>query len=393
MKELLLKHTRNGDDTGSRIFMEDDGELPLKVLNGELSYANILTALKAWQLVRELRIVLRLPAAASFNATPVAAAVGIPLSTPLKRACFVDDIEKLDSSGLACAYARARGADRLNSHGDWVALSDTCDITTARILEREYSNGIIAPGYDTAALKILKAKRKGTYKIIQIDPDYEPEEIERRQVFGVTLQHPRNNSAITSELLNNIVTKNNDLPVSAARDLLLTLVTLKYTQPNTACCAISGQTIGIGTGQQSMIRSMRVTGTKASNWFLRTSPKVLSLPFWPDIDHSLRDKVIDSYINQDELDVCTEGLWPRFFSKRPEPFPRDEQLLVLRDNDNVALGTDIFFEFSDSIEGAHRNGIRYIAQPGGSVRDQEVINCCNSHQMVMALVNTQLFHQ
>lgn len=393
MKEYTLKYGCNPNQAPARIFMEDGGELPVEVLNGNPGYINFLDALNAWQLVRELREALNLPSAASFkHVSPTSAALGIPLSGPLKKACFVNDIPGLDKSPLASAYARARGTDRLSSFGDWAALSDVCDETTARVLQREVSDGVIAPGYTKQALNILKAKRKSNYAILRVDPNYRPGELERRQVFGITFEQRRNDAVINSDLLKNIVTANKELPVSAARDLILALITLKYTQSNSVCYAVGGQTVGIGAGQQSRIHCTRLAGQKADTWFLRQSPKVLSLPFWEDIRRAERDNVIDSYINGNEEDVCSEGLWHKYFSQRPEPFTKEEQLAYLRNIDSVALGSDAFFPFSDNIERACRSGVRYIAQPGGSVRDAEVIACCDRHDIVMAMTGTRLFH-
>ncbi len=393
MTEFTLKYGTNPNQTPARLFMEDGGELPVEVLNGNPGYINFLDALNAWQLVRELKQALHLSAAASFkHVSPASAAVGIPLSGPMKRSCFVDDVEGLDDSPLASAYARARGSDRVSSFGDWAALSDVCDVTTARLLKREVSDGVIAPGYEPAALEILKTKRDGRYNIVRIDPSYEPAELERRQVFGVTFEQKRNDAVINAELLRNIVTKNRELPASAARDLIVALVTLKYTQSNSVCFAVGGQTVGVGAGQQSRIHCTRLAASKADTWFLRQSPKVLALPFWEDIRRPERDNVIDGYINQNEEDVCAEGVWHRYFSRRPEPFTREEQRAFLRNIDGVALGSDAFFPFGDNIERACRSGVRFVAQPGGSVRDAEVIASCDRHDMVMAMTGTRLFH-
>ena len=393
MTEFALKYGCNPNQTPARIFMEDGGKLPLVVLNGKPGYINFLDALNAWQLVRELKIALRLPAATSFkHVSPTSAALGIPLSERLKKACFVDDLEGLDDSPLACAYARARGTDRLSSFGDWAALSDVCDVTTAQLLKREVSDGVIAPGYEPEALEILKSKRDGNYNIVQIDPDYEPAELERKQVFGITFEQKHNDAAIDPDLLKNIVTANKDLPASAVRDLILALITLKYTQSNSVCYAVGGQTIGVGAGQQSRIHCTRLAGNKADTWFLRQSPRVLALPFWDNIGRPERDNVIDSYINQNEENVCAEGIWHRYFSERPKPFPREEQLALLRNADGVALGSDAFFPFPDNIERACRSGVRFIAQPGGSVRDADVIASCDRHDMVMVMTGLRLFH-
>ena len=393
MTEYELKYGCNPNQKPARIFMADGGALPVEVLNGRPGYINFLDALNAWQLVRELKSAMRLPAAASFkHVSPTSAALGIPLSEPLKKACFVDDIAGLDDSPLASAYARARGTDRLSSFGDWAALSDVCDATAARVLKREVSDGVIAPGYTPEALAILKTKRKGNYNIVRIDPDYEPEELERKQVFGITFEQKRNAAAIDTSMLQDIVTKNRDLPISAARDLIVALITLKYTQSNSVCYAVGGQVIGVGAGQQSRIHCTRLAGSKADTWHLRQSPQVLSLPFWDDLSRPERDNVIDSYINQNEEDVCAEGVWQRYFSRRPEPFTHEAQQKYLRGIDNVALGSDAFFPFSDNIERARRSGVRYVAQPGGSIRDKDVVACCDRYDMVMAMTGLRLFH-
>lgn len=393
MTEFELKYGCNPNQKPARLFMENGGALPFEVLNGKPGYINFLDALNAWQLVRELKTALGLPAAASFkHVSPTSAAVGIPLPAPLKRACFVDDVEGLDDSPLGSAYARARGTDRLSSFGDWAALSDVCDATTARVLRREVSDGVIAPGYEPEALEILKEKRGGNYNIVRVDPAYEPEETERRQVFGVTFEQRRNDAKITPELLQNVVTRNKDLPASAVRDLLVALVTLKYTQSNSVCYAFDGQAIGVGAGQQSRIHCTRLAGGKADTWFLRQSPQVLALPFREDIARPERDNVIDGYINRNEEDVCTEGLWQRWFTRRPEPFSPAGQRAFLKEIDGVGLASDAFFPFPDNVERALRSGVRYIAQPGGSIRDGDVIACCDAHDMVMAMTGARLFH-
>jgi len=393
MTEFELKYGCNPNQKPACIFMEDGGELPVEVLNGRPGYINFLDALNAWQLVRELKTALHLPAAASFkHVSPTSAALGIPLSGPLKKACFVDDVPGLDDSPMASAYARARGTDRLSSFGDWAALSDVCDAVTARLLRREVSDGVIAPGYTPEALNILKEKRKGGYNILCIDPDYEPAELERKQVFGVTFEQKRNDALIDASLLQNIVTANHDLPVSAVRDLIVALVTLKYTQSNSVCYAIGGQAVGVGAGQQSRIHCTRLAGNKADTWFLRQMPKVLSLPFRADIGRPERDNVVDGYINRNEEDVCAEGVWYRYFDRRPEPLTEEEKRAYLATIDGVALGSDAFFPFSDNIDRAYRSGVRYVAQPGGSIRDAEVIERCNQHDMVMAMTGLRLFH-
>jgi phosphoribosylaminoimidazolecarboxamide formyltransferase / IMP cyclohydrolase len=393
MKEFELKYGCNPNQKPAKIYMEDGGELPIEILCGKPGYINFLDAFNSWQLVKELKEALGLPAVTSFkHVSPTSAAVGIPLSDTLKKACFVDDIDGLDLSPLACAYARARGTDRMCSFGDWVALSDVCDVTTAKMLKREVSDGIIAPGYEPEALEILKTKRKGNYNIVKIDPDYIPAQQEKKQVFGITFEQGRNNFKINSELLKNIVTKNANLPESAARDLIVALITLKYTQSNSVCYAVDGQAIGVGAGQQSRIHCTRLAGTKADTWFLRQSDKVINLPFRDDIGRPDRDNIIDGYINKNEEDVCADGIWQKYFTVRPEPFTDEEQSAYLATKTDVALGSDAFFPFSDNIERAYRSGVKYIAQPGGSIRDDLVIECCDRHDMVMAFTGMRLFH-
>ena len=393
MNEFELKYGCNPNQKPARICMADGSELPVEILNGRPGYINFLDALNSWQLVKELKQALGLPAAASFkHVSPTSAAVGLPLSDKLKRACFVDDISDLDSHPLACAYARARGTDRMCSFGDWVALSDECDALTASLIKREVSDGVIAPGYTPEALEILKTKRKGGYNVVRIDPNYVPEETERKQVFGVTFEQGRNNFKIDRELLNNIVTANKDLPDSAARDLIVSLITLKYTQSNSVCFAVDGQAIGVGAGQQSRIHCTRLAGSKADTWFLRQSEKVLNLPFRSDLGRPDRDNVIDGYINQNEEDVCADGVWQRYFTRQPEPFTREEQQAYLAGVQGVSLGSDAFFPFFDNIERAFRSGVKYIAEPGGSIRDDAVIDCCDRHDMVMCFTGMRLFH-
>ncbi len=393
MKEFELKYGCNPNQKPAKIYMEDGGDLPIEILCGKPGYINFLDAFNSWQLVKELKEALGLPAVTSFkHVSPTSAAVGIPLSDTLKKACFVNDIEGLDLSPLACAYARARGTDRMCSFGDWVALSDVCDVTTAKMLKREVSDGIIAPGYEPEALEILKTKRKGNYNIVKIDPDYIPAQQEKKQVFGITFEQGRNNFKINSELLKNIVTKNSNLPDSAARDLIVALITLKYTQSNSVCYAVDGQAIGVGAGQQSRIHCTRLAGTKADTWFLRQSDKVINLPFRDDIGRPDRDNIIDGYINKNEEDVCADGIWQKYFTVRPEPFTDEEQSAYLATKTDVALGSDAFFPFSDNIERAFRSGVKYIAQPGGSIRDDLVIECCDRHDMVMAFTGMRLFH-
>lgn len=393
MKEFELKYGCNPNQKPSKIYMEDGSDLPIEILCGRPGYINFLDAFNSWQLVKELKEALGLPAVTSFkHVSPTSAAVGIPLSDTLKKACFVDDIEGLDESPLACAYARARGTDRMCSFGDWVALSDVCDVTTAKMIKREVSDGIIAPGYEPEALEILKQKRKGNYNIVKIDQNYVPAPQEKKQVFGITFEQGRNNFKIDADLLKNVVTKNKDLPESAVRDLIVALITLKYTQSNSVCYAVDGQAIGVGAGQQSRIHCTRLAGTKADTWFLRQADKVINLPFREDIGRPDRDNVIDGYINQNEEDVCADGVWERYFTVKPEPFTHEEQMAYLATKTNVALGSDAFFPFSDNIERAFRSGVKYIAEPGGSIRDDVVIDCCDKHGMAMAFTGMRLFH-
>ncbi|MBQ6030178.1 MAG: phosphoribosylaminoimidazolecarboxamide formyltransferase [Oscillospiraceae bacterium] len=393
MKEFELKYGCNPNQKPARIYMHDGSDLPVEILNGRPGYINFLDAFNSWQLVRELKQALGLPAATSFkHVSPTSAAVGLPLSDRLKRACFVDDVPELDASALACAYARARGTDRMCSFGDWVALSDVCDVTTAKLIKREVSDGVIAPGYEPEALEILKSKRNGKYNVVKIDPDYIPAETERKQVFGVTFEQGRNNFRIDRALLTNVITKNKDLPESAVRDLIISLITLKYTQSNSVCYAADGQAIGVGAGQQSRIHCTRLAGGKADTWFLRQSDRVLNLPFKPELGRPDRDNVIDGYINQNEEDVCAEGNWQKYFTSRPEPFTREQQRAYLDTISGVSLGSDAFFPFSDNIERAHRSGVQYVAQPGGSIRDDAVIDVCDQYGMVMAFTGMRLFH-
>ena len=393
MNELELKYGCNPNQKPSRIFMKDGGDLPLAVLNGKPGYINFLDALNAWQLVKELKEATGLPAATSFkHVSPTSAAVGLPLSKSLKQACFVDDVPELDASALACAYARARGTDRLCSFGDWAALSDVCDVTTAKLIAREVSDGVIAPGYEQEALEILKTKRKGGYNIVQIDPGYAPAPQETKDVYGVTFQQGRNEFKVGKELLENIVTSNKILPKTAKRDLIIALITLKYTQSNSVCYAVDGQAIGVGAGQQSRIHCTRLAGSKADTWHLRQHPKVLSLPFLLTLGRPERDNVIDSYINGNEEDVCAPGNWQKYFAIHPTPLTADEARAWLNNRKNVALASDAFFPFPDNIERARRSGVRYIAEPGGSIRDDLVIAKCNDYDMVMAFTGLRLFH-
>ena len=393
MKSFALKYGCNPNQSPARIFMESGADLPIEILNGKPGYINFLDAFNSYQLVKELKAALGLPAVASFkHVSPTSAAIGLPLSEKLKKACFVEDISELDASPLACAYARARGTDRMCSFGDWVALSDPCDVPTAQLIRREVSDGIIAPGYDPEALEILKTKRKGNYNIVQIDPLYVPAETERKQVFGITFEQGRNNLEITPALLKNIVTENKELPESAVRDLLISLITLKYTQSNSVCYAFNGQAIGVGAGQQSRIHCTRLAGSKADTWFLRQHEKVLALPFLPTLGRPDRDNVIDGYINKNEEDVCADGNWQKYFTQRPDPLTEEEIRAYLAGIDGVSLGSDAFFPFSDNIERARKSGVRYVAEPGGSIRDDAVIECCNRYNMVMAFTGVRLFH-
>ena len=385
MKEFELKYGCNPNQKPSKIFMKDGSDLPIEILCGRPGYINFLDAFNSWQLVKELKGALGLPAVTSFkHVSPTSAAVGIPLSDKLKKACFVDDIENLDESPLACAYARARGTDRMCSFGDWVALSDVCDVTTALLIKREVSDGVIAPGYEPEALEILKSKRKGNYNIVKIDPDYVPAPTENKDVFGITFEQGRNNFEINKELLSNIV--------SAVRDLIIALITLKYTQSNSVCYAVDGQAIGVGAGQQSRIHCTRLAGTKADTWFLRQHDKVLNLPFKDTLGRPDRDNVIDGYINRNEEDVCAEGNWQKYFTVKPEPLTDAEIRAYLDSIDGIALGSDAFFPFSDNIERAKRSGVKYIAEPGGSIRDDAVIECCDKYGMVMSFTGMRLFH-
>lgn len=393
MKEFQLKYGCNPNQKPSKIFMEDGSDLPIEILCGRPGYINFLDAFNSYQLVKELKSAIGLACAASFkHVSPTSAAAGLPLSDSLKKACFVDDIEGLDESPLACAYARARGTDRMCSFGDFVALSDVCDVTTAKLIKREVSDGVIAPGYEPEALEILKSKRKGNYNIVKIDPDYVPEKIERKQVYGITFEQGRNDFKIDGDLLKNIVTDNKQLPESAKRDLIISLITLKYTQSNSVCFAYDGQAVGVGAGQQSRIHCTRLAGGKADTWFLRQHPKVLSLPFKEGIGRPDRDNVIDGYINKNEEDVCAEGNWQKYFSCRPEPLLEEEKAEYLSKIDGVSLGSDAFFPFSDNIERAKKSGVKYIAQPGGSIRDDAVIETCDKYDMVMAFTGMRLFH-
>ncbi len=393
MKEFELKYGCNPNQKPAKIFMADGNELPIKILNGKPGYINFLDAFNSWQLVKELKEALGLPAVTSFkHVSPTSAAVGIPLPEKLKKACFVDDIENLDESPLACAYARARGTDRMCSFGDWVALSDVCDTATALLIKREVSDGIIAPGYEPEALEILKSKRNGNYNIVEIDPDYVPAAVEHKQVFGITFEQGRNNFRIDESLLTNLVTENKEIPDSAKRDLIISLITLKYTQSNSVCFAFDGQAIGVGAGQQSRVHCTRLAGSKADTWFMRQYDKVLNLPFRDDIRRPDRDNIIDGYINRNEEDVCADGIWQKYFKTRPEPLTDDEIRAYLSGISGVSLGSDAFFPFDDNIERAHKSGVSYIAEPGGSIRDDIVIDCCNKYGIAMAFTGMRLFH-
>ena len=394
MKELELKYGMNPNQKPARLFMDGGGDLPFTVRNGRPGYINFLDALNSWQLVQEAAEATGQVCAASFkHVSPTSAALGRVLPPALKRACFVDDIEGLDDSPLACAYARARGTDRMSSFGDWVALSAVCDETTARILRREVSDGVIAPGYTPEALAILREKRKGGYNIIEIDPGYVPARRERKMVYGVTFEQGRNDFRIDRALLSNVVTENRELPEEAALELMLSLITLKYTQSNSVCYAYDGQIIGVGAGQQSRIHCTRLAGNKADLWHLRQHERVLGLPFRPELGRAERDNCIDVYLSADESgDVLDDGKWQQFFTRRPEPFPRDAQLAYLKTITGGALGSDAFFPFPDNIERARRSGVTYIAEPGGSIRDDAVIDCCNRYGMVLCFTGMRLFH-
>lgn len=391
MKEIALKYGCNPNQKPSRIFMANDGELPVKVLNGRPGYINFLDALNGWQLVKELKKSTGLPAATSFkHVSPAGAAIGRPLTETLKKIYQVDD--QKDLSPLASAYAAARGADRMSSFGDFISLSDVCDVPTAKLIKREVSDGVIAPGYEDEALEILKGKKNGNYNVIQIDPDYQPDPIERKQVYGVTFEQGRNELPIDGELLANIVTKNKDLPETAKQDLLISLITLKYTQSNSVCYVKDGQAIGIGAGQQSRIHCTRLAGSKADNWYLRQSPQVLSLPFVDGIRRADRDNAIDVYMGDEYMDLLADGVWQKTFKTKPDVFTREEKRAWLDGLTDVALGSDAFFPFGDNIERAKKSGVKYIAQPGGSVRDDQVIETCDKYGMVMAFTGIRLFH-
>ena len=390
MKELELKYGCNPNQKPSRIFM-NEGELPITVLNGRPGYINFLDAFNGWQLVSELKRATGLPAATSFkHVSPAGAAVGLPLTDVERKIYWVDDMGEL--TPLANAYARARGADRMSSFGDFISLSDVCDVATAKLIKREVSDGVIAPGYEPEALEMLKAKKKGNYNVIQIDPSYRPAPMEHKEVFGITFEQGRNELVIDKEMLNNIVTESKELPESAKIDLVIALITLKYTQSNSVCYAKGGQAIGIGAGQQSRIHCTRLAGQKADNWFLRQSPKVLNLPFKEKIGRADRDNAIDLYIGDEYMDLLADGEWERTFTEKPEVFTREEKRAWLDQLQDVALGSDAFFPFGDNIERAHKSGVKYVAQPGGSVRDDQVIETCNKYGMTMCFTGIRLFH-
>ena len=391
MKELELKYGCNPNQKPAKIFMNDNKDLPVTVLSGRPGYINFLDALNGWQLGKELKEATGLPAATSFkHVSPAGAAVGLPLDDVLRKIYWVDDQGEL--SPLASAYARARGADRMSSFGDFISLSDVCDVATAKLIKREVSDGVIAPGYEPEALEILKSKKNGNYNVILIDPDYVPEELERKQVFGVVFEQGHNNLKIDKEMLKNIVTENKDLTEEAAMDLVISLITLKYTQSNSVCFVKGGQAIGIGAGQQSRVHCTRLAGSKADNWYLRQNPKVLNLPFIDGIRRADRDNAIDLYIGEDYMDVLADGRWEKIFKEKPEVFTREEKRAWLDGLTDVALGSDAFFPFGDNIDRAHKSGVKYVAQPGGSVRDDQVIDTCNQYGMVMAFTGIRLFH-
>lgn len=391
MKDLELKYGCNPNQKPSKIFVNDGRDLPIEVLCGKPGYINFMDAFNGWQLVSELKRATNLPAAASFkHVSPAGAAVGLPLTDTLAKIYWVDDLGEL--SPLACAYARARGADRMSSFGDFISLSDVCDVSTAKIIKREVSDGVIAPGYEPEALEILKAKKNGNYNVIKIDPAYRPAPMEHKDVFGITFEQGRNELAINEELLANVVTKNQNIPKEARIDLLISLITLKYTQSNSVCYAKGGQAIGIGAGQQSRIHCTRLAGTKADNWFLRQCPKVMELSFVDGIKRADRDNAIDLYIGEDYMDVLAEGAWQNIFKEKPEVFTAEEKRAWLDKLEDVALGSDAFFPFGDNIERAYKSGVKYVAQPGGSVRDDHVIETCNKYDMAMAFTGIRLFH-
>ncbi len=393
MKEFELKYGCNPNQKPAKIYMHDGSELPIEILNGKPGYINFLDAFNSWQLVKEVKEATGMVCATSFkHVSPTSAAVGIKMDEKLKKACFVDDVDGLDESPLATAYARARGTDRMSSFGDWIALSDKCDVTTAKLIAREVSDGVIAPDYEPEALEILKGKRKGSYNVIKIDPSFVPDEAERKQVYGITFEQGRNNFKIDEDLLSDIITDNKEMPSDAKRDLIIALITLKYTQSNSVCYAKDGQAIGVGAGQQSRIHCTRLAGQKADNWHLRQADKVLNLPFKDTVKRPDRDNAIDVYISDDYEDLLADGVWEELFTVKPEAFTREEKKAYLATIENVALGSDAFFPFGDNIERAAKSGVKYIAQPGGSIRDDNVIDTCNKYGMVMVFTRMRLFH-
>ena len=393
MKEFELKYGCNPNQKPAKIYMHDGTEVPIEILCGRPGYINFLDAFNSWQLVKELKAATGMPCATSFkHVSPTSAAVGLPLPEKLKKACFVDDIDGLDESPLACAYARARGTDRMSSFGDWIALSDVCDATTAKLIKREVSDGIIAPGYTDEALAILSSKRNGNYNIVKIDPDFVPDPIERKQVYGITFEQGRNNFEINTELLSNVVTEKKELPKEAIRDLMIALITLKYTQSNSVCYVTDGQAIGVGAGQQSRIHCTRLAGNKADIWHLRQHDKVLNLPFLPTLGRPDRDNTIDVYISDQSEDVLADGNWQKYFTEQPEPLTAEEKKAYLATISGVSVGSDAFFPFSDNIDRAYRSGVSYIAEPGGSIRDDVVIDACNNYGIAMCFTGMRLFH-
>ena len=393
MREFELKYGCNPNQKPAKIYMHDGTELPIEILCGRPGYINFLDAFNSWQLVKELKAATGMPCATSFkHVSPTSAAVGLPLPEKLKKACFVDDIEGLDDSPLACAYARARGTDRMSSFGDWIALSDVCDATTAKLIKREVSDGIIAPGYTDEAFEILSSKRNGNYNIVKIDPDFVPDPVERKQVYGITFEQGRNNFEINPELLSNVVTDKKNLPEEAVRDLMIALITLKYTQSNSVCYVTDGQAIGVGAGQQSRIHCTRLAGNKADIWHLRQHDKVLNLPFLSSLGRPDRDNTIDVYISDQSEDVLADGNWQKYFTEQPEPLTAEEKKAYLATISGVSVGSDAFFPFSDNIDRAYRSGVSYIAEPGGSIRDDVVIEACNNYGIAMCFTGMRLFH-
>ncbi|MBR3842550.1 MAG: phosphoribosylaminoimidazolecarboxamide formyltransferase [Christensenellaceae bacterium] len=393
MKEFELKYGCNPNQKPAKIFMHDGSDLPIEILSGRPGFINFLDAFNSWQLVKEIKEATGMVCATSFkHVSPTSAAVGLPMSDALKKACFVDDVKGLDDSELATAYARARGTDRMSSFGDWIALSDVCDVTTARLIRREVSDGVIAPGFTPEALEVLKKKKNGNYNIVQIDKDFVPAEVEHKQVYGITFEQGRNNFKIDADLLKNIVTENKNIPESAVRDLIISLITLKYTQSNSVCYAVDGQAIGVGAGQQSRIHCTRLAGGKADFWHLRQCEQVLSLPFIDSLGRAERDNAIDVYLVDFPEDVLADGNWQNYFTKKPEAFTKSEQRAYLSKITGVSLGSDAFFPFGDNIERARRSGVSYVAEPGGSIRDDNVIETCNKYNMAMAFTGMRLFH-